>query len=87
MKALKYQVSSSRSHGDLLQDEMGREIGWEVKVLVSQSRLTLCDPMDSSPPGTSVPGIFQYSRKYWSGSPFLLQRIFPTQGSNTGLPH
>ena len=27
--------------------------------LVTQSRLILCDPMDCSPPGSSVPGIFQ----------------------------
>ena len=28
-------------------------------MLVSQSCLTLCDPMDSSPPGSSVHGILQ----------------------------
>ena len=27
------------------------------------------------------------SQEYWSGLPFLLQVIFPTQGSNPGLPH
>ena len=26
-------------------------------------------------------------QEYWSGLPFLLQEIFPTQGSNPGLPH
>ena len=26
---------------------------------VAQSCLTLCDPMDCSPPGSSLPGIFQ----------------------------
>ena len=31
----------------------------KVKVLVTQSCLTLCDPMDCSPPGSSVPGILQ----------------------------
>ena len=30
-----------------------------VKGLVAQLCLTLCDPMDCSPPGFSVPGIFQ----------------------------
>ena len=30
-----------------------------VKVLVAQLCLTLCDTMDCSPPGFSVPGIFQ----------------------------
>ena len=30
----------------------------------------------------------EFSRpEYWSGSLALLQRIFPTQGSNPGLPH
>ena len=27
------------------------------------------------------------SQEYWSGLPFLLQGIFPTQGLNPGLPH
>ena len=40
---------------------------------VAQSSLTLCD-LFSRP-------------EYWSGWPFLLQGIFPIQGSNTGLPH
>ena len=31
----------------------------EVKVLVAQLCLTLCDPMDCSPPGSSVHGILQ----------------------------
>ena len=30
----------------------------------------------------------EFSRpEYWSGSPSLFQGIFPTQGSNPGLPH
>ena len=29
---------------------------------------TLCDPIDSSPPGFPVPGILQ--QEYWSGLPF-----------------
>ena len=32
---------------------------WKVKVLVSQSCLTFCDPIDCSPPGFSVHGILQ----------------------------
>ena len=44
-----------------------------VKVKVTQSCLTLCDPMEFSRP------------EYWSGSLFLLQGIFPTQGLNPGL--
>ena len=90
-----------------------------------QSCPTLCDPMDSSSPGSSVYGILQErilewvavpsswgSSQPWAwlrsptlwtnsllteppgkpkntgvGSLSLLQGIFPTQGSNPGLPH
>ena len=45
---------------------------------VSQSYPTLCNPMDSSPPGSSVHAILQ--ARYWSGLHYLLQGIFPTQG-------
>ena len=31
----------------------------EVNVLVAQSYPTLCDPMDGSPPGSSIHGILQ----------------------------
>ena len=31
----------------------------KVKMLVAQSRPALCDPMDCSPPGSSVHGILQ----------------------------
>ena len=37
----------------------------KVKVLVTQSRLTLCDPMDRSPPGSSVHGILQARILEW----------------------
>ena len=53
---------------------------------VAQSCPTLCDPMDCSLPGSSAHGIFQAIVLEWSAS-FLLQGIFPTQGSNLGLPH
>ena len=33
-----------------------------------QSCLTLCDPIDGSPPGSSIPGILQ--QEHWSGLPF-----------------
>ena len=52
--------------------------------LVIQSCLTLCDPMDWSPPASSVhedsPG-----KNTGVGCHALLQGIFPTQGSNPGL--
>ena len=54
--------------------------------LVTQSCLTLCDPMGCSPPGFSVhrdsPG-----KNTGVGCHALLQGIFPTQGSNPGLPY
>ena len=39
-------------------------------VLVAQSCLTLCNPMDCSPPGSSVHGIFQARILEWVGIPF-----------------
>ena len=44
--------------------------------------LTLCNPMDHSPPGSSVHGILLARTLECS----FLQGIFPTQGSNSGLP-
>ena len=53
---------------------------------VTQSCPTLCDPMDCSLPSSSVHGIFP-GKSTGVDCHFLLQRIFPTQGSNPGLPH
>ena len=53
---------------------------------VAQSCPTLCDPMDCSLPGLSVRGIFP-GKGIGVGCRFLLQGIFPTQGSNSGLLH
>ena len=49
--------------------------------LVAKLCLMLYDPMDCSPPGSSVHGIFRV------GCHFLLQGIFPTQESNPYLLH
>ena len=57
-----------------------------VLCLVSQSCLTLCDPMDCSPPGSSVHGDSP-GKDTGVGCHALLQGIFPAQGSNPGLPH
>ena len=48
-----------------------------------QSRLSPCGPMDCSPLDSSVHGLLQARILEWV-SRFLLQGIFPTQGSN---PH
>ena len=54
--------------------------------LVTQSCPTLCNPMDCSPPGFSVHGDSP-GKNTEVGCHALLQGIFPTQGSNLGLPH
>ena len=53
---------------------------------VAQSCPTLCDPLDCSPPGSSVHGDSP-GKNTGVGCHALLQGIFPTQGSNPGLPH
>ena len=64
-----------------------REKAFMFKILVllngscvlTQSCLTLCDPMDGRAPGSSVHGIFQLRTLEWV-TISLLQGIFPTQG-------
>ena len=53
---------------------------------VAQSCLTLCNPMDSNPHQSPRPWDF-LGKSMGVGCHFLLQGIFPTQGSNPGLPH
>ena len=50
-----------------------------VKLLVTESCPTLCDPMDCRPPGSSVHGVSP-GKSTAVGCRFLLQGIFPTQG-------
>ena len=57
-----------------------------VLCLVAQSCLTLCDPMNCSPLGSSVHGDSP-GKNTGVGCHALLQGIFPTQGSNPGLSH
>ena len=54
--------------------------------LVAESCPSLCDPMDCSPPGSSVRGDSP-CKNTGVGCHALLQGIFPTQGSNPGLQH
>ena len=51
-----------------------------------QSWPTLCNPMDCSLPGSSVHGDSP-GKNTGVGCHALLQGIFPTQGSNSGLSH
>ena len=56
-----------------------------VKCVHAQSRPTLRNPRDGS---FLAPLSTGFSRQeYWVGCLFLLQEIFPTQGSNPNLPH
>ena len=54
-------------------------------MLATQSCLTLCDPLDCSPPGSSVHEILQATILQWV--PFPSPWIFLTQGLNLGLLH
>ena len=81
-----YYLSHQGSHIHRKQGEWGKE--WELFFLllpsenVTQSHLTLCDPIACSfYPCNSLgknTGVDCHS---------LLQELFPTQGSNLGLPH
>ena len=55
-------------------------------LLVAQLCPTFCDPMDCSPPGSSVHGILQATMLEWVAIPFS-SVVFPTQGLNLGLLH
>ena len=54
-----------------------------VLCLVAPPCLTLCDPVDCSPSGSSVHGSLQARKQV--GCHALLQGIFPTEGLNPGL--
>ena len=51
---------------------------------VAQSCWTLCDPMDCSPPGSSVHGILQTRILEWVASPF--SRVSPDPGIEPETP-
>ena len=53
----------------------------ELKVLVIQSRPPLCDPMDSSPLGSSVHGILQVRTPEW----VAISAIYGCRASQTVL--
>ena len=58
--------------------------GVKVKVLVAQSCPTLCEPMDCSPPGSSVHGISR--KECWSELPFPPPGDLPDPGIEPVLP-
>ena len=49
----------------------------KVKVLVTQSCPTLCDPTDCSPPGFSIHGILQARILEWIAIPFSRESSWP----------
>ena len=53
----------------------------KVKVLVAYLRLTLCDPMDCSPPGFSVHGILQARILEWAAMPSSRGSSQPRDGT------
>ena len=57
---------------------------FSIACLVTQSCLTVCDPKDCSPPGSSVHGDSP-GMNIGVGCHALLQGIFPTRGSNPHL--
>ena len=56
----------------------------KVKVLAAQSCPTLCDPMDCSPPGSSVHGILQ--ARILDGLPFPSPGNLPDPGIKPNSP-
>ena len=54
--------------------------------LVAQTCLTLCNPMDCSPTGSSLHGDSP-GKNTGVGCHALIQEIFPTQRLNPGFPH
>ena len=60
---------------------MRRHSSLKVKVLVAQLRLTLCNPMDCSLPGSSVHGIFQARVLEWVAISFSRGSSQPRDGT------
>ena len=57
-----------------------------VKVLVTQSCPTLCDPMDCSSPGSSVHGILQARILEWVAVPSSRGSSQPRDGTQVSMP-
>ena len=57
----------------------------EVKLLVAQSYLTLCNPMDYSPPGSSIQEILQARILEWVAIPFS-RGSSPPRDQIPGIP-
>ena len=83
--ALQYQnIFFKRVTKMILTTMMKNQDSDHLCVLVSQLCLTLCDPMDCSPPDSYVHGILQ--QEYWSGLPFLSPGGLPVSGIKPKSP-
>ena len=80
-RQVEFSLLQSLKSTSFSETEGTRSVQTTCKVLVAQSCLTLCDPMDCSPPVSSVHGILQERILEWAAG------IFPIQGSNPGLLH
>ena len=54
---------------------------------MAQSCLTLCNPMDGSPPGSSVHGILQARTLEWISIPFSRESSQPEDPPDPGMEH
>ena len=59
---------------------------WKVKVLVTQSSPTLCDPVDGSSSGSSVHWILQARVLEWVAIPYSSPSDLPDPGTEPGSP-
>ena len=65
-------------------DVLERRCKDKILLPFAQSCPTLCDPMDSSLPGSAVHGIF--GQEYWSGLPFPCPGDLPNPGIEPRSP-
>ena len=66
-------------------ESVGIRLVWMSMSLVTQSCPTLCDPMDCSPPGSSVHGDSP-RQEYWSGLPYPTPGYLPNPGIEPKSP-
>ena len=82
-----YGVAQSRTRLKWLSSSSSSPVPkYSMLCCVTESCLTLCNPMDCSLPGSSVHGDSP-GKNIGVYCHALLQGIFPTQGLNPGLPH
>ena len=82
---VEFSLSQSLKSTSFSETEGTHSVQTTCKVLVAQSCLTLCDPMDCSPPVSSVHGILQARILEWL--PYLPLRDLPNSGIEPGNQH